>query len=58
MTEYEEICNGKSITELYKELQYQINELGYDIRDSFPSYLVNRINKLKNKNMKMPPANM
>jgi hypothetical protein len=46
MTEYEEICNGKSIEELEIELKYQLS-LGYNEGDSFPSYIKDRIAELQ-----------
>jgi len=51
MTEYEEICNGKSIKELEIELDYQINKLGYNAGDSFPAYIFDKINYIKYKNI-------
>ena len=45
MTEYEEICTGKSIAELEVELEYQY-KLGYNIGDSFPNYIIDRIHIL------------
>jgi len=45
MTEYEEICIGKSLLELIAEREYQIKVLGYNKGDSFPSYLTFLINK-------------
>ena len=48
MTEYEEITNGKTIPELEKELQYQLY-LGFVITNSFPQYILECINKIKNK---------
>ena len=48
MTEYEEITNGKTIPELEKELQYQL-DLGFNIGDSFPQHIVDCISQLKRK---------
>ena len=45
MTEYEEICEGKSIAALEVELQYQY-DLGYTEEDSFPQFIKNRIEAL------------
>ena len=45
MTEYEEVCNGKSVAELKYDLAYQIGKLGYDKTDSFPQYLQEQIDK-------------
>lgn len=39
MTEYEEICAGKSIDELKVEFKHQVIDLGYNEGDSFPSYI-------------------
>ncbi len=44
MTEYEEICNNKSVIELQDELQYQY-KLGYSSTDSFPQYIQEQIIK-------------
>ncbi len=52
MTEYEEICNDKTIEELYKELAYQYS-LGYSITDSFPQYIIDVIEILKLNNIKI-----
>lgn len=46
ISEYEEICNGKTIDELEIELQYQY-DLGYTSTDSFPAYLLDRIKNIK-----------
>lgn len=46
MTEYEEITNGKTIPELEKELQYQL-DLGFNIGDSFPQYILDCISLLR-----------
>lgn len=54
MTEYQEICDGKTIEELEIELKYQVHNLGYDLTDSFPSYIQDRINTLKHKAMDNP----
>lgn len=48
MTEYEEICIGKSIKELEIELEYQYR-LGYLPTDSFPQYIKDRIELIKYK---------
>jgi hypothetical protein len=45
MTEYEEICNGKSVAELKEDLAYQINKLGFSLTDSYPQYLQEQITK-------------
>ena len=45
ITEYEEICNGKSVAELKKELAYQIDKLGFNKGDSFPQYIQEQIDK-------------
>ena len=54
MTEYQEICDGKTIEELKIELAYQVNDLGFNLGDSFPSYIQDRINILKRKTMDNP----
>lgn len=46
MTEYEEITNGKTTEELVKEINYQLNEQGYNFEDSFPQYIRECIAKL------------
>lgn len=43
MTEYEEITVNKTVSELVKELKYQIDNLGFSFTDSFPDYLLNLI---------------
>lgn len=47
MTEYEEITIGKTVEELEIELKFQIETLGYNKGDSFPSYLQELINLKK-----------
>jgi hypothetical protein len=54
MTEYQECCDGKSIPELEAEIKYQVEILGYNLGDSFPSYIRDRINILKRKEMDNP----
>lgn len=46
MSEYEEITNGKTIPELEKELQHQL-DLGFDINDSFPQYILDCISTIR-----------
>jgi hypothetical protein len=53
MTEYEEICNGKTANELEAELVYQVNNLGCNITDSFPQHLIDEIEKLTNKSVRI-----
>lgn len=53
MTEYEEICNGKTANELEAELVYQVNNLGFNIADSFPQHLIHEIEKLTNKSVRI-----
>lgn len=45
MTEYEEVCKGKSVAELKEDLAYQIDKLGFSLSDSFPQYLQEQIDK-------------
>jgi len=45
MTEYEEICIGKSVAELKEELKYQIEKLNFTETDSFPQYIKEQIEK-------------
>lgn len=46
MSEYEEITNGKTIPELEKELQHQL-DLGFDINDSFPQHILDCISTIR-----------
>ena len=46
MSEYEEITNGKTIPELEKELQYQL-DLGFNINDSFPQHILDCISTIR-----------
>ena len=46
MTEYEEITNDKNTEQLIHELEYQLNNQGYNISDSFPQHIIECIHKL------------
>lgn len=48
MTEYEEtLQHCKTLIDFQKELDYQIDVLGYNLGDSFPQYIIGRMNKFK-----------
>jgi len=49
MTEYEEVCIGKSIAASEIELEFQYS-LGYLVTDNFPQYIKDRIFELKRNN--------
>jgi hypothetical protein len=46
MTEYEEVCQGYSLMDYHRELEFQCNDLGYSPKDCFPQYLRDRINEI------------
>ena len=46
MTEYEEITNDKTTEQLIVELEYQLNNQGYNFNDSLPQHIIECIHKL------------
>jgi hypothetical protein len=46
MTEYEEVCEGYTLMDYHREVEFQCNELGYLPTDSFPQFLKDRINDI------------
>ena len=58
MTEYEEITQNYNIKDCEREIDFQINNLGYLITDSFPQFLTDLINELKTNesNFKLLPS--